>query len=91
MMLNKTGPNTERWGSPLVTDHQLDLTPFTTTLGLAIQPFLYPAKSIPIQTMGSYFLQKDAVGSSVKIIYFQAYVQAIKQYGFIRNKLFQIN
>ncbi|KAK4807043.1 hypothetical protein QYF61_018384 [Mycteria americana] len=31
-ILNRTGPNTEPWGTPLVTGHQLDLTPVTTTL-----------------------------------------------------------
>jgi len=36
-ILNKTGPKTEPWGTPLVTSHQLDLTPFTTTL--CAQPF----------------------------------------------------
>ncbi|KAM9656645.1 uncharacterized protein ACIBXB_008917 isoform 1-T1 [Morphnus guianensis] len=31
-ILNRTGPSTEPWGTPLVTSRQLDLTPFTTTL-----------------------------------------------------------
>ncbi|KAK4827472.1 hypothetical protein QYF61_018708 [Mycteria americana] len=31
-ILNKSGPKTEPWGTPLVTGCQLDLTPFTTTL-----------------------------------------------------------
>ncbi|KAK4828313.1 hypothetical protein QYF61_025325 [Mycteria americana] len=31
-ILNRTGPDTEPWGTPLVTGCQLDLTPFTTTL-----------------------------------------------------------
>ncbi|KAK4828429.1 LOW QUALITY PROTEIN: hypothetical protein QYF61_026525 [Mycteria americana] len=31
-ILNKTGPKTEPWGTPLVTGRQLDLVPFTTTL-----------------------------------------------------------
>ncbi|KAK4819900.1 hypothetical protein QYF61_014635 [Mycteria americana] len=31
-ILNKTGPNTDPWGTPLVTGRQLELTPFTTTL-----------------------------------------------------------
>ncbi|KAM9656072.1 uncharacterized protein ACIBXB_008597 [Morphnus guianensis] len=30
--LNRMGPNTEPWGTPLVTCHQLDLTPFAATL-----------------------------------------------------------
>ncbi|KAK4823665.1 LOW QUALITY PROTEIN: hypothetical protein QYF61_005017 [Mycteria americana] len=31
-ILNRTGPSTEPWGTPLVTSCQVDLTPFTTTL-----------------------------------------------------------
>ncbi|KAJ7399991.1 hypothetical protein BTVI_109665 [Pitangus sulphuratus] len=31
-MLNRTGPSTDPWGTPLVTDHQLDAAPFTSTL-----------------------------------------------------------
>ncbi|KAK4826053.1 hypothetical protein QYF61_004168 [Mycteria americana] len=31
-ILNRTGPNSEPWGTALVTGRQLDLTPFTTTL-----------------------------------------------------------
>jgi len=31
-ILNRTGPSTNPWGTPLVTGRQLDLTPFTTTL-----------------------------------------------------------
>ncbi|KAK4810855.1 hypothetical protein QYF61_008827 [Mycteria americana] len=31
-ILNKTDPNTEPWGTPLVTGRQLELTPLTTTL-----------------------------------------------------------
>ncbi|KAK4831475.1 hypothetical protein QYF61_017723 [Mycteria americana] len=36
------------------------------SLGLAIQPVLYPAKTTPIQAMSSQFLQENAVGNSVK-------------------------
>ncbi|KAK4813638.1 hypothetical protein QYF61_014398 [Mycteria americana] len=36
------------------------------SLGLAIQPVLYPAKSTPVQAMSSQFLQENAVGDSVK-------------------------
>jgi len=36
------------------------------SLGSTIQPVLYPAESTPIQSMGSQFLQEDAVGNSVK-------------------------
>ena len=32
MILNRTGPDSDPWGKPLVTCHQLALTPFTTTL-----------------------------------------------------------
>uniref|UniRef100_A0A8C8AAR1 Retinoic acid receptor responder 1 n=1 Tax=Otus sunia TaxID=257818 RepID=A0A8C8AAR1_9STRI len=31
-MLNRSGPKTQPWGTPLLTGHQSDLTPFTTTL-----------------------------------------------------------
>jgi len=43
---------------------QLDLTPFTTTL--YARPVLYPAKSTPIHTMGSQFLQENAAGNSTE-------------------------
>ncbi|KAK4831242.1 hypothetical protein QYF61_016474 [Mycteria americana] len=36
------------------------------SLGPAIQPVLYPAKSTPIQAMSSQFLQENAVGDRVK-------------------------
>ncbi|KAK4830691.1 hypothetical protein QYF61_012860 [Mycteria americana] len=36
------------------------------SLGPAIQPVLYPAKSTPIQAMSSQFLQENAVGNGVK-------------------------
>ncbi|KAK4814498.1 hypothetical protein QYF61_020860 [Mycteria americana] len=36
------------------------------SLGPAIQPVLYPAKSTPIQAMRSQFLQENAVGNHVK-------------------------
>ncbi|KAK4831600.1 hypothetical protein QYF61_018360 [Mycteria americana] len=36
------------------------------SLGPAVQPVLYPAKSTPIQAMSSQFLQENAVGNRVK-------------------------
>ncbi|KAK4822219.1 hypothetical protein QYF61_011860 [Mycteria americana] len=36
------------------------------SLGPAIQPVLYPAKSTPVQAMSSQFLQENAVGNHVK-------------------------
>ncbi|KAK4817737.1 hypothetical protein QYF61_026537 [Mycteria americana] len=36
------------------------------SLGPAIQPVLYPAKSTPLQAMSSQFLQENAVGNRVK-------------------------
>ncbi|KAK4826718.1 LOW QUALITY PROTEIN: hypothetical protein QYF61_010933 [Mycteria americana] len=36
------------------------------SLGPAIQPDFYPAKSTPVQAMSSQFLQENAVGNSVK-------------------------
>ena len=66
-IINRTGLNTEPWGTPLVSDHQLDLTPFTTTLwAQPSKSVFYPAKYRPIQIKSIYFLQEDAVGNSVK-------------------------
>jgi len=31
-LLNRTGPDTEPWGTAFLTGYQLDLSPFTTTL-----------------------------------------------------------
>ncbi|KAK4818284.1 hypothetical protein QYF61_010426 [Mycteria americana] len=36
------------------------------SLGPAVQPVLYPAKSTPVQAMSSQFLQENAVGNGVK-------------------------
>ncbi|KAK4810615.1 hypothetical protein QYF61_007352 [Mycteria americana] len=36
------------------------------SVGLAIQPVLYPVKSTPVQAMSSQFLQENAVGNRVK-------------------------
>ncbi|KAK4810518.1 hypothetical protein QYF61_004481 [Mycteria americana] len=36
------------------------------SLGPAIQPVLYPAKSMPVQAMSSQFVQENAVGNGVK-------------------------
>ncbi|KAK4824546.1 hypothetical protein QYF61_016150 [Mycteria americana] len=36
------------------------------SLGLAIQPVLYPVKTTPIEVMSSQFLQENAVGNRVK-------------------------
>ncbi|KAK4823926.1 hypothetical protein QYF61_008312 [Mycteria americana] len=36
------------------------------SLGLAIQPVLYPAKGTPVQAMSGQFLQENAVGNRVK-------------------------
>ncbi|KAK4820046.1 hypothetical protein QYF61_017892 [Mycteria americana] len=36
------------------------------SLGPAVQPVLYPAKSTPVQAMSSQFLQENAVGDRVK-------------------------
>ncbi|KAK4811654.1 hypothetical protein QYF61_022747 [Mycteria americana] len=36
------------------------------SLGPAVQPVLYPAKSTPVQAMSSQFLQENAVGKHVK-------------------------
>ncbi|PKU47282.1 wd repeat-containing protein hypothetical protein [Limosa lapponica baueri] len=69
-VLNRTGPNTEPWGTPLVTSCQLDLTLFNSIhhnpLSLVIEPFCYPAKSTLVQAMSSQFLEDNAVGNGVK-------------------------
>jgi len=49
-----------------MTDCQLDLTAFTTTLGLALRIVLYPAKSVPVQATGYQLLQENTVGDGVK-------------------------
>ena len=36
------------------------------SLGSAIQPLFYPAKSTSVQAISSQFLQEDAVGNGVK-------------------------
>ncbi|RMC07389.1 hypothetical protein DUI87_16854 [Hirundo rustica rustica] len=63
-ILNKTRPNPDPWGTPLVTDYQQDVALFTTTLWA--QQILNPAKSAPVQTMGCQFCQEDAVRYSAK-------------------------
>jgi len=59
-ILNRTGPSTDSWGTPLVTGCQLDLTSFTTILW-AIQAVLYSAKSVPVQAVGCQLLRESAV------------------------------
>lgn len=46
--------------------HQLDLTSFTSTLGLAIQPVFYPEKSVYIHATDCQLLQKNTVGDRVE-------------------------
>lgn len=48
-VLNRTYPYSEPWGTSLVTSCQLEVIPFTTSLGLAIQPVFHPAKSVLVQ------------------------------------------
>lgn len=41
-VLNENASNNEPWETLLVSGLQMNLTPFTTTLRLAIQPVFYP-------------------------------------------------
>ncbi|CAM9921516.1 unnamed protein product [Bubo scandiacus] len=73
-MLNRSGPKTEPWGTPLVTGRQLDLTPFTTTLWARPSsqfftqqsPVLHPVHCEPVHPTVGQFVQKDAVRDSIK-------------------------
>lgn len=57
--------NTEPWGTPLVSRHQPDLTPFT--MAPCTHPSsLYPVDSTSVQPTSSQFLQENAVGNSIK-------------------------
>ncbi|TRZ19229.1 hypothetical protein HGM15179_007902 [Zosterops borbonicus] len=60
--------STEPWGTPLVTSHQLNVTPFTTTLGPSIQPVFNPAKNGPVKGMSCQFLRENAMGDSVEVL-----------------------
>ena len=67
-VLNSTGPNTNPWGTPLVTDFHLDIEldaihyPLDETIQLIPHPPNSPSiKSIPLQ-----FREKDVVGDHVK-------------------------
>lgn len=41
-------------------DHQLDVSPFTKTLGPARQPVFYPGNSTSVQVMSCQFVQENA-------------------------------
>ncbi|KAK4827132.1 hypothetical protein QYF61_014526 [Mycteria americana] len=45
-ILNRTGPNTEPWGTPLVIGCQLDLTPFTTALCAQPSSHVFTQRSV---------------------------------------------
>ena len=51
-MLNRSGPTTEPWGTPL--------------FGPGRPASFYPAKRVPIQAASSHFRQENAVGNGVK-------------------------
>lgn len=66
-MLNRSDPSTESWGTPFLTSHQLDVSPFTTVLWT--QPsthFFYPENCAPTQAISSRFLQENAMGNDVR-------------------------
>lgn len=57
--LNRTGPNNEPWGTPLVTSWTFLHLP--SLPGPNHQPILNPGRSPPIQTTGCQLLQKNVV------------------------------
>lgn len=60
-MLDRADPSTEPRGTPVVIDHQVDVAPFTTTLGPAR---FYPGS--PGQAMSCQFVQENAGGDGVR-------------------------
>ena len=65
--LNKTGPSTDPWGTPLVTSLQLDSAPLMTTpLSSALQPVLKPPHWPLIQPTFPELPYEDVMGDSVK-------------------------
>ncbi|PKU44635.1 hypothetical protein llap_5071 [Limosa lapponica baueri] len=69
-MLKGTGPSTKPWRTPLMTGHQLDLTPFTTILWA--QPpasfFFNPVKRMPVQATSSQLGQKNVIFRSKQLL-----------------------
>lgn len=59
--IKEHGPNTDPWGTPVVTGHQLDITPVNNTVSHVIQANFNPVSSGPIQDMNAPILQENAV------------------------------
>ncbi|KAJ7417546.1 sushi domain-containing protein 1 isoform X3 [Willisornis vidua] len=60
-MLKSTGLTMEPCGTPPVTGHQFDVTPFTVTLWMTCEPTAYPPHDVFIQLWAGHFVQKDPV------------------------------
>ncbi|KAK4832409.1 hypothetical protein QYF61_022544, partial [Mycteria americana] len=59
LLLNRTGPNTEPWGTPIVTGRQLDLNPFTITLWARPSSQFFTQQKCPI--FQDFFALQDCV------------------------------
>lgn len=60
-------PNTNPWGTPLVTGCQLVLIPFTTILWACPSGWFFTQqKTVPAQATGCQLLQESASGKGVK-------------------------
>ena len=60
------GSSTNPWGTPLVTGHQLGLTPFTTSLWAQPSNQFLTCKDVPVQATGCQLPQENTMGNSVK-------------------------
>lgn len=49
--INRTGNDTEPWGTQVVASYELDITPFLHSLGPATQAVFYPDNTAPVQAM----------------------------------------
>lgn len=66
-MVNSVGPRSEPWGTPLLTDYQPDVAPFTKTpLSNIVRPVHHPAKHKLIYLTDGCCVQKDAIRDSIK-------------------------
>ncbi|RMC19592.1 hypothetical protein DUI87_03151 [Hirundo rustica rustica] len=65
-MLKGTGPRMEPCGTPLVTGHQSEVTPFTITLCLTPEPVAQRLHNPVIQLGAGHFVHKDPVKDNIK-------------------------
>jgi len=63
--IEQTGPSTDPWGT-LVTNRQLDMTAFTTTLCAWTSSQFFTQKRVHLSNPGCQTLQENAVGDSIK-------------------------